>query len=334
MEHKFNSICNKRIIEVGDIMRKALIIGLNNYPGAKLNGCINDASNMECILSKNGDESPNFSVKLITDELSVVTKTQLLKNIEELFMGPNDVALLYFSGHGLLKETGGYIVTPDYKQYDEGISMDYILSLANKSEATDKIIILDCCHSGSFGAPSITGNNITQIANGVTILTSSRDTEPSAEINGCGVFTSLLIDALNGGAADLRGMVTPGSLYSYVDGALGAWEQRPIFKTNVSRFTPVRKVKPQVPLECLRKITTYFKNPTDEYKLDPSYEFTSDNPVDGHVKIFKDLQKYQSVSLVVPVDEEYMYFAAINSKSCKLTAMGYQYWRLVKENKI
>jgi len=35
-----------------------------------------------------------------------------------------------------------------------------------------------------------------------------------------------------------------------------------------------------------------------------------------------------------PVGEEYMYYAAQNSKSCKLTALGYHYWRLVKEGKI
>jgi len=29
-----------------------------------------------------------------------------------------------------------------------------------------------------------------------------------------------------------------------------------------------------------------------------------------------------------------MYFAAMNSKSCRLTAMGYQYWRLVNEKKV
>ena len=52
------------------------------------------------------------------------------------------------------------------------------------------------------------------------------------------------------------------------------------------------------------------------------------------VKRFKDLQKFQSVGLVKPVGEEFMYFAAINSKSCHLTALGYQYWRLVNENKL
>ena len=110
-------------------MKKALIIGLNNYPGAPLSGCIRDAIKMETVLEKNGDGSPNFDIKLITDEQSDITKVNIKESIEKLFEGNDDVALLYFSGHGLIKSTGGYIVTPDYERYDEGISMDEILKI-------------------------------------------------------------------------------------------------------------------------------------------------------------------------------------------------------------
>ena len=315
-------------------MRKALIVGFNNYPSAPLSGCINDAIQMRSVLEKDGDGSPNFSINLITDERTPITKAQFGREISSLFEGDNDIALLYFSGHGLMTPTGGIIVTPDYEDYNEGIDMNYILSLANNSKAKNKMIILDCCHSGDFGNPSNSDNNIAQLSEGLTVLTASRDSESALEIDGSGVFTSLLSDALQGGAADLRGNITPGSLYSYVDEALGAWKQRPIFKTNVSRFTPIRKVTPPIPLDTLRKITDYFTTPEEEYKLDPSYEFTEGCADDKNVEIFKDLQKFTSVRLVVPVDEEHMYFAAINSKACKLTALGYQYWRLITENKI
>ena len=40
------------------------------------------------------------------------------------------------------------------------------------------------------------------------------------------------------------------------------------------------------------------------------------------------------VNLVVPVGETHMYYAAMNSKSCKLTALGVHYWNLVKNNRI
>lgn len=129
-----------------------------------------------------------------------------------------------------------------------------------------------------------------------------------------------------------------------IDKALGPWDQRPVFKTNVSQFTSLRNVEPQVPREVLRNLTKYFASPTDQLKLDPSFEKTN-SPEDKHeilepyadpqnVKIFTDLQKFESVGVVVPCEEEHMYYAAMNSKACKLTAIGRHYWYLVKTRKI
>jgi len=313
-------------------MRKALVVGINNYPTAPLLGCINDASAFATIIEKNGDGSPNFAVKL---ETNITTKSQFKTLVRELFEGDSDIALLYFSGHGFFNDLGGYIVTPDHQQNDEGVSMDEILVLANKSKAKDKIIILDCCHSGAFGSPTISGGTSSQIIEGVVVLTASRPDESAIEVNGHGIFTNLLIDALQGGAADLRGHITPGSVYAYVDQALGPWDQRPVFKTNVTRFTSLRTIKPQVPTETLRKIIDYFPSAEQEYALDPTYEFDNKEiAIPEKVAILKDLQKFVSIGLVVPVGEEHMYYAAQNSKSCKLTALGYHYWRLIKENKL
>ncbi|MBC9784102.1 caspase family protein [Heliobacterium chlorum] len=322
-------------------MRKALVVGINNYPQSKLNGCINDANAFAGIIAKNGDGSPNFDVKLIHD---ISNKGELKSLIAELFKGDSDTSLFYFSGHGFIDDVGGYIVTPDYKAHDVGVSMDEILYMANNSKSKNKIIILDCCHSGAFGSPKVNGGANAQIGEGVSILTASRDYETSLEINGHGVFTNLLLDALQGGSADLRGSITPGSVYSYIDQALGPWDQRPVFKTNISRFTSLRTVNPQVSIDVIRRLIDYFPNPNAKFPLDPSFEYTNTEDIDHkvikpyavpeNVSKFKDLQKFQSVGLVVPVDEEHMYFAAMNSKACKLTALGYHYWRLIKDNRI
>ena len=321
-------------------MKKALVVGINNYLSSPLRCCINDASGVATVLETHGDGSPNFDVRL---EIDVKTKSKLKTMIVELFFGNSDIALLYFSGHGYLNEIGGYLVTPDHERYDEGTSMDEILVLVNQSKSKDKIVILDCCHSGALGTPTI-GGGASQLKEGASILTASRDDEPSLEINGHGVFTNLLLDALQGGASDLRGHISPGGVYAYIDQALGAWEQRPVFKTNVTRFTSLRTVTPQVPLDTLRKITEYFPTPQNEFKLDPSYEDTNTKDVKHvvvepyakpeNVAVLKNLQKFQSVGLVVPINSEYMYFAAMESKSCRLTALGYHYWRLVKDKRI
>lgn len=323
-------------------MSKALVIGINDYPFAPLNGCVNDASAIGNTLEVHGDGSPNFEVKLFNN---VATKAQLKGHIKNLFSGQCETALFYFSGHGFFDDMGGgYIVTPDYKNNDEGVSMDEILNMANGSGALNKVIILDCCHSGSMGTPKSTGGKNALIGEGVSILTASRADEVSIEVNGHGVFTNLLLDALQGGAADLRGHITPGSVYSYIDKALGEWGQRPVFKTNISRFISLRTVLPQVSIETIRKLPRYFVSAGDHFRLDPSFEFTNDPDIthdfiepyadENNVPVFKELQKLAGIGLVIPVGEQHMYFAAMNSKSCRLTALGYHYWRLVKDKRI
>lgn len=315
-------------------MRKALIIGINDYPMSPLSGCINDAVQLASLLERHSDGSPNFSIRKLLSDSHTINRGTLKGEINELFSGDPEVALFYFSGHGHLNSFGGYIVTPDFERYDEGVSMDDILSAANRSSAKNRIIILDCCHSGVMGSPTITEGRFSELADGVTVMVACRASEAAMESENEGVFTSLLLDALHGGSADLLGNVTPGSVYAYVDRALGPWEQRPVFKTNVSSFVSLRNVSPPIDPKILRKICIHFPSPYDEYCLDTSYEDTEPNADANKVEIFKELQKMERVGLVVPVGEDHMYYAAINSKSCKLTAMGIQYWKLVQSGNV
>jgi hypothetical protein len=322
-------------------MRKALVVGIDAYPNCPLTGCMNDADAVARILERNGDGSANFVVKKV---LNVATKGVLRGHIEGCFAGDEDVALFYFSGHGYVDAVGGNIVTPDYSSHDMGVSMQDIVNIVNTSRCKNKVVVLDCCHSGFIGSMNASVQVPSHIGEGVTLLTASRSDEPAMENEGHGVFTSLFLEALSGGAADITGHVTPGGVYAYIDKTLGPWEQRPVFKTNVSRFSPLRKVIPQVSGAVLRRITTYFEQPDAELRLDPSFEPTN-TPTMEHrvvrpyadndrVKVFADLQKLAGVGLVVPCDEDHMYFAAMNSKSCRLTAAGQHYWRLVKGNMI
>lgn len=211
--------------------------------------------------------------------------------------------------------------------------MDELLTIVNASMAQNKIIVLDCCHSGIVGTPAAM-NNKAFLNEGVTILTASAKDRSSIEAGGSGVFTSLFVDALSGGAANLVGDITPGSVYAHIDQALGPWEQRPVFKTNVKRFISLREVQPSIPLDELRQITHLFPEPSSVFPLDSTYEPTSKNPIEEHTKTFAILQRYSHVNLVKPIDEEHMYYAAMNATGCRLTALGAHYWNLVKKDKI
>ena len=142
----------------------------------------------------------------------------------------------------------------------------------NTSKCKNKIVILDSCFSGSAGN-SDNSSEMISINSGVTILTASTQYQPSIERNGHGVFTGLLLSALDGEASDLMGNITPGGVYAFIDKSLGAWEQRPVFKTNLTSFSPLRAVKPPIDTQILRNLTDYFDTADTQYDLDPSYEF-------------------------------------------------------------
>ena len=322
-------------------MRKALCVGIDSYKSVEdLHGCVNDANSVKSVLERNGDGTLNFDVRLMcaTSENSYINRIDLKDAIEDLFRSESEIAVFYYSGHGSIDLMGGYLCTSEITRPDEGLSLNDIMMYVSNSKAQNKVIILDSCFSGAI-ANSTEMKNYSILHNGTTLLAACGDSEYSTEENGHGVFTSLLVEALYGGAMNLLGEVSPGSIYSYIDRSLGAWEQRPIFKANINGFVSLRKNAPPISISELRKLTEIFVSPSAEYKLDPTYEpdkHESDdkNVNKEHEAIFSILQKYVKLNLVVPVNEEHMYYAAIHHKSCKLTAQGQHYWNLVNKNTI
>lgn len=314
-------------------MRRALIVGIDEYPSAPLRGCVNDANRIAKLLKNNEDGSPNFDCKVLTAPPLPIQRSGLKAKIEELFASEAEVALLYFSGHGTINSLGGYLVTQDARQYDEGVSMVDVITMANKSQVSEVVILLDCCHSGALGSvPNF--DDKTLLREGISILTASRGSQVAVEIAGGGVFTSLVCAALEGGASDVLGKVSIASVYAYVDQALGAWEQRPLFKALVSHLISLRNCHPAVPLSLLRLLPRYFPLPDYCFPLDPSFEPDAEPPHPENEEIFSHLQKFRAARLLVPVGEEHLYYAAMNSKSCKLTPLGCFHWSLANTGKL
>jgi hypothetical protein len=324
-------------------MRKALIVGINYYEHiSPLFGCVDDAHAVKAILERHGDGSINFDVRLFTGTgpTDVVSRAELKDYIEDLFKDDSDIALFYFAGHGHIEAAGGYLLASDSSRGDEGVSLAEVLHFANDSKAKNKIIVLDSCHSGVAGTSPSTSQNAV-LSEGLTILTASTKDQYATEDNDRGLFTALFVDALSGVAANLVGDISPGGVYAYIDQSLGAWEQRPVFKTNVKNFVSLRKVQPVIELADLQRITEFFPSAGDQFPLDPSFEpelkgrsegMSEPNP--ENTRKFAILQKFNRVNLVVPVDAPHMWHAAMESKSCKLTVLGEHYRRLVERKRI
>lgn len=329
-------------------MKKALVVGIDKYPKAPLAGCENDAVAAAIVLQTNGDGSPNFETKLITSDNSNVTGEILEDEVAKLFSGSAETALLYFAGHGLINPntSDGYLVAQDGKKAAWGLSMTSILAKANEAypKIKSSVIVLDCCHSGKLGeVPAVSGETMSHIGAGLTILTACERHESSMEYNGHGLFTGLFLEAMNGAAADVCGRITPASIYAMVDQTLGAWDQRPIYKANVQNFITLRQTVPKVPLETLRNLHVLFPSPTAVFKLDPSFEpdrgeetqkLKSIAVKDENVQIYRQLQKCFQNGLVLPVDQPFMWHAAVYSTGCRLTALGAHYRKLAETKKI
>jgi hypothetical protein len=109
----------------------------------------------------------------------------------------------------------------------------------------------------------------------------------------------------------------------------------------VKEFVSLRRVTAPIPLESLLRLIEFFPRPGMKFHLDPSFEPELRGRPDGvpppdpeNTAKFAVLQQYNRVDLLVPVGAPHMWHAAMESKDCKLTALGEHYRRLVEKNRI
>ena len=315
-------------------MKRALLIGIDEYDRfGGLDGCVNDVNMLEPLLSRNDDDTPNFDCQKRTSTTGGVTRDELLGDIGALLGGGADVALLYFAGHGAGSGTDVALVTRDATPATPGIAFSQVLTKVAESSVREVVLILDCCFSGAAGGLPQLATSATTLREGVSILTASRGDQVAVEW-AHGVFSTFLGGALEGGAADVLGKVTIAGLYSYLDECFGPWDQRPAFKANVDRLHELRRCAPAVPPSELREIRELFPAADHVFPLDPSYEPAAEPRDPIHERAFGTLQRYRAAKLLVPVGAEHMYFAALESKACRLTPLGRHYWQLAKDGRL
>ena len=318
-------------------MNIALCVGIDYYAHVgKLDQCVEDAVTIAGVLETNGDDSPNFEVHTLVaaDEDSAVLRSDLKRHVKMLFSRNVETALFYFSGHGASDEYGSYLCTSETREIEDGFSMETLMQIVGKSRARNKVIILDSCHSGQL-ANVTTMTNSCILPENTVILTACASDGVSYE----NVFTPLVVEALKGSAMNLEGEVNVNAIYTYVERIMSVFYQHPVFKANCDQSVCLRRNKPQLNLMELRRLMELFENPDDELYLDPSYEEDKHDVLDKtHYSekeaIMRLLRLYQRFNLVEPVGTPYLYWAAINSMSCRLTTLGRYYWRLVNKKRI
>jgi len=330
--------------------KSALVIGIDQYESPRapnLSGCIDDANRIAQRLHWHGNHSLNFE----TETLSNPTRLTMQKKIKQLFSKDLETVVLYFSGHGTIDETAnrGFLISADGEEGAWGVGLSDILMWANEAypRISNSVIILDCCYSGDMGAGAYDNvsndGDLAHVRTGVTIMTASKRNEEAFIVDGRSVFTKILLQGLDGEAADVVGSITSASLYAHVDRSLLNSQQRPVYKANVQRFSTIRTVHSALSEADLRALPALFPDDDQYYELDPSCEpLTVADRADRYeatlsIAFKKDnqaryrlLQRFNREGLVVPVGAEHMWEAAVDSKGCRLTQRGMHYLYLAK----
>jgi hypothetical protein len=220
----------------------ALIIGNTEYTDPGL-----------AQLTAPGKDAVDFARVLRSRDICAFDDVNVLLNqpeymvrgaIDEFFdqKRPDDLLVLYFSGHGVRDEIGALYLavknTIRTRLRSTAIKSDYIRETMDQSRSKRQVVILDCCNSGAFsqGTKAEVGGamGLTTAFQGYGrfVLTASDATQFAWEGNKVigetqnSLFTHFLVKGLEGEAdSDGDGSITVDELYDF------AYEQ-------ISRVTP------------------------------------------------------------------------------------------------
>ena len=161
----------------------------------------------------------------------------MMKEIHSFFADAHrdDVLMLYYSGHGMLDAQDRlYLCASDSDSaalLPTAVSNTFVSDCMAASPTETTVVMLDCCYSGSFKGG---GGRVPEslAGRGRFVVSSCRGRElanaASAE-NGASLFTSHLVDALLGKAADRDGdgYIDLAEVFEYVQDALSDQQQSP-----------------------------------------------------------------------------------------------------------
>ncbi len=189
-------------------------VGISDYPGKAndLTLAKADADTIDWLYRRNANA---VSAKLVN---SNATRANIISTMERVYSQarPDDMVILFFSGHGY---KGGFVA------HDGALSYKQIRKAMSKSRSKHKMIFADACFSGNLRSNNKPGNrnNNSELdaakKSNVLLFLSSRDNEISFERIGMrnGIFTQYLQRGLRGHAdTNADRIITAKELFNYV----------------------------------------------------------------------------------------------------------------------
>ena len=214
-------------------MKYALIIGNNKYNDPKLAQLKTPAADSQA-LAKVLDDKTIGSFDEVTPLINQ-TETRIRRAISTFLTNkkPDDLVLLYFSGHGVLDDRGRLYLALRDTQVNllkaTSIPSSFVADEMDSCRSKRQILVLDCCHSGAFGRgtkgeqKAVTETTFEGSGFGRVVLTASDSTQYALEGDQVirqtelSLFTHFLLEGLNTGAADTNndGHISLDEWYDY-----------------------------------------------------------------------------------------------------------------------
>ncbi len=238
--------------------RYALVIGISEYSSNRLQSLPKAASDAES-LAQLLEEHGNFQVERIPKRwdntknrfevaAKPVTKEQIIKELRTLLWerAVNSEALIYFAGHGLLvfdelDEVQGFLAASDTQIENRGeilvkernaISLELLNRLIQKASVSNLVMLLDCCHSGSFLESDSLRHTLTSFSaqKDYYLIAACRsfETARAYKHEAHSIFSGAIIQGLDTTNADSKGKISCDSLFDYTQRKLQDSGQEPI----------------------------------------------------------------------------------------------------------
>lgn len=215
-----------------------LSIGISDYPGTQndLRLPHNDAATMQWLYKENKHARVCL---LMNDKAKVATIKEALQKMAAIAT-PNDIVVMFFSGHGI---KGGFVCYDGFLYYND------IYSAIASCKSKNKMVFADACYSGAMRQGKRNAkvkSNVNKTSN-VMFFFSCRSNELSIETSKMtnGFFTYALQHGLRGGADKNRDrIITAKELFGYVSAKVkqkSANRQHPVMWGNFSDNMPVMR---------------------------------------------------------------------------------------------
>src|SRR5512132_1216466 len=214
-------------------MKYALIIGNNKYDDPKLAQLKTPAADSQA-LAKVLDDKTIGGFDAVTPLINQ-NETRVRRAISTFLTNkkPDDLVLLYFSGHGVLDDRGRLYLALQDTQFDllkaTSIPSSFVADEMDSCRSKRQILVLDCCHSGAFERgtkgeqKAITETTFEGSGFGRVVLTASDSTQYALEGDQVikqtelSLFTHFLLEGLKTGEADTNndGLISLDEWYDY-----------------------------------------------------------------------------------------------------------------------